>query len=112
VTGLVLGGLKRSSLANVIMVSITLLALGLFVACAMPVAFAESRSNLLPLLPEESHAGGGFLQACALMFVAYTGYGRIATMGDRVAPAQRRPSLSSLLCLGRASCLPLSRLLG
>src|SRR5690606_13476539 len=26
----------------------------------------------------------GFLEACALMFVAYTGYGRIATMGEEV----------------------------
>src|SRR5690606_37914878 len=27
----------------------------------------------------------GFLEACALMFVAFTGYGRIATLGEEVA---------------------------
>ena len=84
VMGLVLGGMRRSSLANIVIVSATLLALALFVACAMPVAFSVGRGNLLPLFPWEDGAGAGFLQACALMFVAYTGYGRIATMGEEV----------------------------
>ncbi len=89
VTGLVLGGMRRSSLANIVIVSFTLLALGLFVACAMPVAFAVGRGNLLPPFPWGDGAGTGFLQACALMFVAYTGYGRIATMGEEVKEPRR-----------------------
>jgi APA family basic amino acid/polyamine antiporter len=88
-TGLVLGGMKRSSLANILIVSATLLALGLFVACAVPVAFAAGGENLRPLFPRGDGAGTGFLQACALMFVAYTGYGRIATMGEEVKKPRR-----------------------
>jgi APA family basic amino acid/polyamine antiporter len=89
VTGLVLGGMKRSSSANIIIVSATLIALSLFIAYAMPVALAAGSRNLLPLLPEQEATGAGFLQACALMFVAYTGYGRIATMGEEVKEPRR-----------------------
>ena len=88
-TLLVLGGLKRSNLANIFIVSVTLLALAVFAVLAVPVAWDRMETNLLPILPEGREAAAPFLQACALMFVAYTGYGRIATMGEEVRDPQR-----------------------
>lgn len=89
VTILVLNGMKRSNLANAVIVSFTLLALMLFVAYTLPVAVTSGRDNLLPIFPRKDGSLEGFLQACALMFVAYTGYGRIATMGEEVKDPRR-----------------------
>jgi APA family basic amino acid/polyamine antiporter len=89
-TLIVLTGIRRSNVVNIVIVSITLLSLLLFVAAGLPLI--ESR-NLSPFFaPDE--AGGGFrpaplLEATALMFVAYTGYARIATLGEEVRDPQR-----------------------
>ncbi len=88
-TLLVLGGLKRSNLANIFIVSATLLALAVFAVLAVPVAWNRMETNLLPFFPEGRESVAPFLQACALMFVAYTGYGRIATMGEEVRDPRR-----------------------
>lgn len=89
VTLLVLGGLKRSNLANLLIVSVTLLALMVFVAFTLPVAWEQAETNLRPFFPQGDGSLAAFLQACALMFVAYTGYGRIATMGEEVREPRR-----------------------
>lgn len=89
VTFLVLGGMRRSSLANVVIVTVTLAALFVFVFHAFPVALGPGGDNLRPIFPMGNAATAGFLEACALMFVAYTGYGRIATMGEEVRDARR-----------------------
>lgn len=81
-TGVVLVGVRRSNLANTGIVSVTLLALAFFVLTGFP---ETRRDNFSPFFDGES---GGFLEACALMFVAYTGYGRIATMGEEVREPQ------------------------
>jgi len=49
-------------------------------------AVAEGASNLSPFFaPEEGESAlSALLHASALMFVAYTGYGRIATLGEEV----------------------------
>ncbi len=81
-TALVLGGTRRSNVANMVIVTVTLTALAGFVWLALPsVQTARFSSG-----PVET---GGFLQACALMFVAFTGYGRIATMGEEVREPRR-----------------------
>lgn len=89
VTLLVLGGLKRSNLANLLIVSVTLLALMVFMAFTLPVAWEQAETNLRPFFPQGDGSLAAFLQACALMFVAYTGYGRIATMGEEVREPRR-----------------------
>jgi APA family basic amino acid/polyamine antiporter len=89
VTLLVSGGLKRSNLANVLIVSVTLLSLAVFAAFSLPFAWERAEVNLLPFFPQGEGSLAAFLQACALMFVAYTGYGRIATMGEEVREPQR-----------------------
>jgi APA family basic amino acid/polyamine antiporter len=76
---LVLVGLRTSNRANVIVVSITLAALGCFVVAG----FLEfDGANFHPFLADSG--GPGFLESAALLFVAYTGYGRIATLGEEV----------------------------
>lgn len=89
-TILVLSGIRRSSLLNILIVSITLLALGSFVLLGLPTALAGGATNLSPILPA-SETGGveAFLYATALMFVAYTGYARIATLGEEVKEPKR-----------------------
>lgn len=88
ITLLVLGGLKRSNLANILMVSFTFISLVLFVVFAGAAAFRQPVNHLVPFFPPGEASPGAFLQGCALMFVAYTGYGRIATLGEEV----RNPS--------------------
>lgn len=88
-TLLVFSGLKRSHAANVGIVSATLLALAVFVFTAMPEAMSLRAVHLRPLLPSGGEDLSALLRACALMFVAYTGYGRIATMGEEIREPRR-----------------------
>ncbi len=94
-TVLTLGGIRRSSWANTVIVSTTMLSLLLFVVLGAPVAWRAGRDHFVPFFAP-SEAGGSpvaaFLEATALMFVAYTGYGRIATLGEEVKdPPQTIP---------------------
>lgn len=87
VTLLVLGGIRRSSRSNIAIVSITLISLVVFVAAGLPTAIRQGGEQLFPMFAPNDAATGpiaGFLRACALMFVAFTGYGRIATMAEEV----------------------------
>lgn len=83
-TAVVLGGLRRSNALNALLVAGSLGVLALFVGFGLP--RLTTPGNLWP--------GGapGVLEAAALMFVAYTGYGRIATMGEEIhEPARNIP---------------------
>jgi APA family basic amino acid/polyamine antiporter len=85
-TALVAGGLRRSNAVNTIIVSVTLAALGAFVVVGAGQAFsgfgAELASAPKPTIRQ-------MLEATALMFVAYTGYGRVATLGEEVRDPER-----------------------
>src|SRR5690606_9565170 len=84
-TVLVMLGIKRSSWANAVIVSVTLASLALFVTAGLPSLAASGGSRLTPFVPVGGEGGlRGFLYATALMFVAYTGYARIATLGEEV----------------------------
>jgi APA family basic amino acid/polyamine antiporter len=86
-TVLVAGGLRRSNAVNTIVVSVTVIALGAFVASGLPTAIERAATT-----PVSFPAGKTFLEAIALMFVAYTGYGRVATLGEEVRdPARTIP---------------------
>lgn len=85
-TLIVLLGIRRSNAANTAIVSVTLLSLIVFVAVGLPTV------NLPELAGENSSSIESILHATALMFVAYTGYGRIATMSEEVRnPRQTIP---------------------
>jgi APA family basic amino acid/polyamine antiporter len=89
----VLSGLRRSNITNIVIVSITLGALAFFIIAGAPSALANGADNLRPFF--DSPSGDGrpafvrLLEAAALMFVAYTGYGRIATLGEEVRAPRR-----------------------
>jgi basic amino acid/polyamine antiporter, APA family len=77
-TLIVLTGIRRSNIANTAIVSVTLLSLTVFILAGLPeisweIATVKNDSSI-----------GSILHATALMFVAYTGYGRIATMSEEV----------------------------
>ena len=71
-------GVRRSSQANV---AIVVVSVGALLAFAIVGARSFDASNLRPFAP----AGwGGVLRSAALLFFAYTGYARIATLGEEV----------------------------
>ncbi len=80
VTALILSGIRRTAVVNTALVAITLGSLTTFVAAGwLDPAFTGARLTV--------ESGSGFtdlLAATAFMFVAYTGYGRIATLGEEV----------------------------
>lgn len=85
-TALVSGGIERSNKANKRIVSLTLLGLLVLVSAAtwergLPV---QPITNALTDVSVSS-----ILYGAALMFVAYTGYGRIATLGEEVAEPRK-----------------------
>jgi len=90
-TAMILGGIRRSSRVNTLIVSTTLAALGLFILAGLPSAAAGTPGHFIPFwVPAPGEASWpAFLHATALMFVAYTGYGRVATLGEEVHEPQR-----------------------
>lgn len=93
-TGLVASGVRRSNRANVAIVSITLASLVAFVLFGWwsvePGAFLRlvGRAAWRDALASPDD----LLHATALMFVAYTGYARIATLGEEMRePARNIP---------------------
>ncbi|MEX0716131.1 MAG: APC family permease [Planctomycetaceae bacterium] len=97
-TAIVATGIRRSNATNIAIVSVTLFSLAAFVLAGLPTALARGMENWVPFFggadnPPRAGGGlgrlGGFLEACALMFVAYTGYGRIATLGEEIREPRR-----------------------
>ncbi|MBN2064667.1 MAG: amino acid permease [Sedimentisphaerales bacterium] len=83
-TRLITRGIKRSSIANTIIVAVTLGSLLYFIFSGIGPAFNNGKSYLTFAFPQNFGAWHNFLNATALIFVAFTGYGRIATMGEEV----------------------------
>jgi APA family basic amino acid/polyamine antiporter len=95
-TLVVLSGIRRSNIANIVIVSVTLLSLGFFIVACLPRAVTAGVDNLTPFFTGDI---GAVLQASALMFVAYTGYGRIATMGEEAREPQKTIPKAMIVCL-------------
>lgn len=84
-TALVAGGLRRSNRANSLLVGLTLTALLALISAGLWGSATSAPA-------ENAGASGspaGVLGAAALMFVAFTGYGRIATLGEEVVAPRR-----------------------
>lgn len=105
-TALVLGGMRRTSVVNTVIVAITLAALMIYVVA---VGWAAGRGGPDAWLADSLSVGvdgmswsgaRGVLTATALAFVAYTGYGRVATLGEEVRDPQRTIPRAILLTLG------------
>jgi APA family basic amino acid/polyamine antiporter len=88
IASVVLAGLRSSNVANGAMVLVTILALLFFIAAGAPWFDA---GRLTPFFegPAGKIGPSAFLEATALMFVAYTGYARIATLGEEVVNPTR-----------------------
>lgn len=93
---IVLSGIRRSNIANIAIVSVTLLSLIFFVITCLPRAVTVGADNLTPFFTGD---WGRVLQASALMFVAYTGYGRIATMGEEAREPRKTIPKAMIVCL-------------
>ncbi len=90
VMALVLSGLRRSNVINTVIVSFTLLALIVFCLIGLSqLANANDQSHFTPFFKSSENEAIPLLYSTALMFVAYTGYGRIATMGEEVRNPRR-----------------------
>lgn len=84
-TCIVVGGIRRSNAVNAVIVSVTLATLSFFMLAGAPSVDVDA--HLTPFWPTEEEGGASVsavLEAAALMFVAYTGYGRVATLGEEV----------------------------
>lgn len=90
-TLVVLGGLRRSSHLNAALVGIAMLSLTAFVLCGLPAAAERWQGSFFPFFasPSGEPPLRALFHATALLFVAYTGYGRIATLGEEVRAPRR-----------------------
>lgn len=97
-TVLVLSGVRRTNWLNALLVLVSLLGLMAFVG----IGFSSSSmsgthsttSSTLPLF-----------HAAALMFVAFTGYGRIATMGEEISDPRRNIPKAVMITLAVISAI-------
>lgn len=93
-TVMVLEGIRRTNQINTMVVAVTLLGLAVFAVVGAdsirpfhyePWMYSAGSGDYVIL----SATWSDFLYATALMFVAYTGYGRIATLGEEVKEPRR-----------------------
>ncbi|MDQ3774421.1 MAG: APC family permease [Pseudomonadota bacterium] len=91
-TVIVLAGLRSTSRVNAGIVVISIGALLVFMAIAIPNAWDNRTRFVADVIPTDAEGTVALLHAAALMFVAFTGYGRVATLGEEVvAPRQTIP---------------------
>jgi len=96
-TVIVYSGIRQSNRANMLIIGTTLSVLTLYVVSAFVLNSnppAQRATNNLP------NGIVGVLQATALIFVAYTGYGRIATLGEEVIEPRRTIPRAMIVALG------------
>lgn len=102
-TAIVLVGIRRSSHVNGAIVAITVAALLVFSITGLwHLASATDAAGFKPFFAGEgaANATGNLLHATALMFVAYTGYGRIATLAEEVRDPRRTIPRAIIATLG------------
>jgi APA family basic amino acid/polyamine antiporter len=90
ITAFVAGGIRRSNRGNAVVVGVALTGLIALVLASAPTIFARGVDGFTPFLPDDAAGSvGSLLEGAALMFVAFTGYGRIATLGEEVREPRR-----------------------
>jgi APA family basic amino acid/polyamine antiporter len=95
-------GVRRSSRANLVIVSVSLSSLVLFTTVG---ARAFRVENLSPFAPAGWKA---VFEAAAILFFAYTGYARIATLGEEVSDPRRTIPRATLMTIAGAVLLYLA----
>jgi APA family basic amino acid/polyamine antiporter len=92
-------GIKKAGRLNTAIVAVTLFVLVGFVLAGIP---AFDAGNLQPFAP----AGvPGILESAALLFFAYTGYARVATLGEEVRDPKRTIPRAIVIALGSSAVL-------
>jgi APA family basic amino acid/polyamine antiporter len=89
-------GVRRSAQATTVIVVCTLLVL----ACAVAAIFLAGQPNPANLTPFPGSGPGGILEAAGLLFFAFAGYARIATLGEEVRDPIRTIPRAIPLALG------------
>ena len=109
-TAVVAAGLRRSHTVNAVLVAITVLGLTAFVIAGIPSLGALREAFVDPTAAGSGPPPGlpGILEGTALLFVAYTGYGRIATLGEEVRNPARSIPLGIVWTLALTAALYLS----
>jgi basic amino acid/polyamine antiporter, APA family len=92
-------GIKKSGRLNTIIVSFTVAALLYFILAGIP---AFDTANLQPFAPAGAPA---ILESAALLFFAYTGYARLATLGEEVHEPKRTIPRAIILALALSALL-------
>lgn len=92
-------GVKKTSQVNILIVLFTVSVLMIFGLVGVPRVVT---ANFVPFAPM---GWSGVLQSAALLFFAYTGYARIATLGEEVANPSVNIPRAILLALGGSSIL-------
>ncbi|TVP76179.1 MAG: amino acid permease [Gemmatimonadales bacterium] len=104
-TVLVVGGIGRSNLVNLGIVGVTLVVLALLLALGLGGAADAFRDFQPGAALGQEGAVRDVLFATALLFVAYTGYGRIATLGEEVKDPARTIPMAIWITLGTVALL-------
>lgn len=99
VTTIVALGMRQSNQVNTAIVLITLSALLAFIAAGLPAAVDGASTHLSGFFDGHDSGIKGLLHASALMLVAYTGYGRIATLGEEIRDPVRSIPRSIIITL-------------
>ena len=92
-------GIQKAGKLNLVIVSVTLLSLLYFIISGLPQVKAAS------FTPFFTGGIGGILQATALIFFAFTGYARIATLGEEVREPSKTIPKAIVLTLATTSIL-------
>ena len=92
-------GIQKSGKLNTVVVSFSVLALTYFIIGGIP---SFNPANLQPFAPT---GWRGILESGALLFFAYTGYARLATLGEEVHEPKKTIPRAILLSLGIAALL-------
>jgi APA family basic amino acid/polyamine antiporter len=95
-------GIRRSVRVTDLVVVLSILSLAAFVVIGLPGAQV---SNLAPFAPKGI---SGILQATGLLFFAYTGYSRIATLVEEVRDPKRTIPRATVVALSTATLLYVS----
>ena len=101
-------GIRRTSIINSVIVSVTLAALACLVGVSIFDLVNPNPDNFEGWMDFSNGKTSGLLTATALMFVAYTGYGRIATLGEEVHEPRRTIPRAMIITLAVTMLLYLS----
>jgi APA family basic amino acid/polyamine antiporter len=92
-------GVRQSSRLNLLIVSVSLLSLLLFVMAGLGSVRSE---NFQPFAPT---GWRGIMEASAILFFAYTGYARIATLGEEVRDPKSTIPKATIITLAASALL-------